>query len=153
MFTFSKYSLSIELWSSIIWFSFLQAWSASWTSTSRGWRASRRRTSAATTSLSSRPPWRFSSRDYKVSSMMAFIEDFKQVAISMRIIAVDYRLLIWWNAIQAAAQRPRILYRKGWTGQLKILSEHHPKNCCHQLIQILIIQIIQTIVVTNSSKS
>ena len=30
--------------------------------------------------------------------------------------------------MQAAAPRRRILYRKDWTGQRKILSEHHPVN-------------------------
>ena len=34
-------------------------------------------------------------------------------------------LSFWCNAMQAAAPRRRILYRKDWTGQRKILSEHH----------------------------
>ena len=49
---------------------FPQVWSAFWTSTSRVWRASRRPTSTATTSLYSRHPWRFSSKDYKVMIMI-----------------------------------------------------------------------------------
>ena len=49
---------------------FPQVWSAFWTSTSRVWRASRRPTSTATTSLYSRHPWRFSSKDYKVMVMV-----------------------------------------------------------------------------------
>lgn len=37
------------------------------------------------------------------------------------------------NAMQAAAPRRRILYRKDWTGQRKILSEHlFCKRCCHR---------------------